>query len=146
MSLVIAAGTWDGQSVRLDEQALFHLRLRLAGFGDGERVAIRVESEPEAKRYHQLQWYWGYIVKQLCETGDSERWWNEHLIVQCGSPTRELWDDHLRSECMPPNVATLSAMTYEQMDAYNLRCEQYAAEVVGIVIQGPDEARQFAAA
>jgi hypothetical protein len=130
MTLVLACGTWTGTTVQVDDEAFFPLRLRLAGFGNGERVVIRVESEPEAKRHHQLRWYYGYIVKQLCENGESEK----------------EWDERLRGECLPPDVETLSAMTYEQMDAFNLRCEQYAAEVVGVVIQGPDEARQFVAA
>lgn len=128
MALVVLAGTWDGDRMVFDDEFV-NLRLRMAGFGDGERVAIRVESEPEAKRHHQLKWYWGFILPQLAENGEPET----------------VWDDRLRELFLPPGVETLSLTSFEQMADYNLRCEQYAAEVVGVVIQGPEEARRFAA-
>lgn len=131
MSLVLAAGTWDGAKVVPDDQAMFHLRLRLAGFGDGERVTIRVESEPDAKRHHQLEWYWGYILPQVAANGETEN----------------RWDRRFRRMFLPPGVnGRLSRTTYEQMADYIVHCEEYAARVAGVVIQGPDEARRFVAA
>jgi len=35
--------------------------------GDGEVVTIVVMAAADAKRYYQLKWYWGYLVKQAAE-------------------------------------------------------------------------------
>lgn len=130
---VTAACSWDSESGRLvlDDQMLFSAGMRRMKPGAGERFIIRVEREAEAKRHHQLKWYFGYIVKQCC--------------ARTGYNAKEM-DVIFRVEYLPPDVETLSDLSYEQMADYNVQCEKYAAEVIGVIVVGPREARDYIAA
>ena len=98
--------------------------------GDGEVVTIVVMAAADAKRYYQLKWYWGYLVKQAAE--------------YTGYPLREM-DAIFRIECLPPGVLTISTMTYDEMRDFILACEVYAAQTIGVVISGPEDIRTRAA-
>jgi len=81
--------------------------------------------------YHRLKWYYGYIVKQCCE--------------HTGYSALEM-DTIFRSYFLPPDVPTLHLLSDDQMRDYNLHCEAYAAERIGVVVTGPDDARHYKAA
>ena len=126
MTHVTAKGSWDGARIRFADRASFDAHVRRMKLGEGEAVVIRVEREADAKRYHQLKWYFGYIVKQC----------SEHT----GYPVPEL-DVMFRALFLPPDVETLSLMPYEHMRDFLLQCEHYAAETIGVVVTGPADAR-----
>ncbi len=121
---VTAATSWDADRGRLvlDDQVLFNAGLRKLKPGAGERFVISVAREADAKRHYQLKWFYGYIVNQCVE-------WTGYTVKEM--------DQEFRARFMPPDVATLSQMSEEQMRDFNLQAEQYAAEVIGVVIQGP---------
>jgi hypothetical protein len=121
--------TWDGQGLYLDAHLNEQVRRRLKP-ADGESFIVRVEREADAKRHHQLKWFYGYIVKQCVE--------------KTGYAVPEL-DAMFRSLFIPGDVETLSLMSYEQMEDFNRQCEHYAAETIGVVIEGPDSARRWTA-
>lgn len=128
---VTSSATWmeDGERQLLVMPAGFTGRVkRKFKPGTGESFVVRVEREEDAKKHHQLKWYYGYLVKQI----------SEHT----GYPTPEV-DAMLRALHMPPDVETLSLMSYEQMGDFNRLCEIYANEVVGIQIYGPEDARRW---
>lgn len=113
----------------LDEQGYKSAVKRLK-LGEGEAVVIRIEREADAKRYHRLKWYYGYIVKQCVEhTG--------YTVPETDAMFRALF--------LPHDVETISLMSDEQMAEFNRQCEIYAAETVGVAIHGPEEARTWAA-
>lgn len=107
---VKAFASWNEDISRLvlDDQVTFHAMLKRLEPGAGERFVVRVEREETAKKHHQLKWYFGDIVKQCC--------------AKTGYTAIEM-DTIFRVECMPPDVETLSLMTYEQMADYNVACE-----------------------
>jgi hypothetical protein len=119
----------DGKPVLVDP-VVYHAGLRQMKLGEGEAVVIRLEREADAKRYHRLKWFYGFIVKQCVEN--------------TGYTVPEL-DAMFRALFMPADVPTLSLMSDEQMRDFNIQSEAYAAEVIGVVIVGPDEARRYAA-
>jgi hypothetical protein len=121
---------WDGEKLRLTDPVVFNASMRRLKPGDGEAFVIRVEREADAKRHHQLKWYYGFVVKQCVE--------------KTGYPVPEM-DAIFRAQFMPGDVETLSLMSYEQMEDFNRQCEQYAAEVIGVVVEGPDGARRWVA-
>lgn len=104
----------------------YQRQLARMALGDGEAVEIRITRAAEAKRHWQLKWYYGYVVRQCCENGD----------------TVKDMDVYFRTLFMPPDVVTLHDMSYEQMRDYLIQCEEHAARVMGVVITGPDEIRQ----
>ena len=55
-------------------------------------------------------------------------------------------DTIFRSYFLPPDVPTLHLLSDDQMRDYNLHCEAYAAERIGVVVTGPDDARHYKAA
>lgn len=124
---------WDEDAKRLwlDDPMVVNaqVRRRLKP-GAGERFVMRIEREADAKRHHQLKWYYGYVVKQC--------------VAKTGYTAVEM-DNIFRAEFMPRDVDTLSLMSFEQMADYNVHCEQYAAEVIGVVVKGPREAREWSA-
>lgn len=130
MSHVKGLGAWDGDRLRLVDPVVFNAAMKKLQPGDGETFVIRVEREADAKRHHQLKWYYGYIVKQCVE--------------KTGYPVPEM-DAMFRALFMPGDVATLSLMSFEQMEDFNRQCEHYAAETIGVVIEGPDGARRWVA-
>lgn len=96
--------------------------------GDGEVAVLRLEREADAKRHHQLKWLFGYVYKQVSErTG--------YAIPEVDAMFRGLF--------LPGDVDTLSLLSYEQMADYTSQCEAYAAETIGVVVRGPDEARRY---
>jgi hypothetical protein len=127
---VKANAYWDGTQLRLVDPKGYTASLQALDPGAGESFVVLVMREVEAKQHHQLKWYYGYIVKQCCaKTG--------YTVVEM---------DHIfRAEHMPRDVDTLSLMSYEQMADYNVNCERYAAEVIGVVVKGPHDAREWAA-
>jgi len=129
---VSATAVWDGdqQRLRLADPLVFNAGMRRLKPGAGESFVIRVEREADAKRHHQLKWYFGYVVKQCVE--------------KTGYAVPEM-DQIFRALFMPGDVETLSLMSYEQMEDFNRQCEHYAAEVIGVVVEGPDNARRWAA-
>lgn len=103
---------------------------RRAKWGDGTELVIRIEPLEEAKKHHQLKWFYGYIVKQCCaKTG--------YTVIEM--------DTIFRAEFLEPTVVTLSENSYEQQAEFNLNAERYAAEVIGVVVKGPREAREWTA-
>lgn len=120
---------WSEGRFRLADQVTFNAAVRRKlDPGDGETFIVRVEREDDAKKHHQLKWYFGYIVKQCCEkTG--------YTPVEMDTIFRALFLD--------PEVTTVSENTYEQQREFNLHCEQYAAEAIGVTVVGPDDARHF---
>lgn len=119
----------DGIAVAIDGVA-FTSKQKRAKWGDGTELVIRIEPLEEAKKHHQLKWFYGYIVKQCCaKTG--------YTVIEM--------DTIFRAEFLEPTVVTLSENTYEQMAEFNLNCERYAAEVIGVAIKGPDSARRWVA-
>jgi hypothetical protein len=119
----------EGHLKLCDEKA-FRAGIRRLKPGDGEVFVGRFEREADAKKYHQLKWYYGYIVKQCVgHTG--------YTVIEMDTIFRALF--------LPPDVKTLSEASYEQLHDYNLQCEQYSAETIGVVIEGPDSARSYAA-
>lgn len=125
---VTAVAAWDGERLRLADPTVFSAGMRKMKPAEGEPFVVRVEREADAKRHHQLKWFYGYIVKQCVEkTG--------YTVVEM--------DTMFRSLFMPHDVPTLSLMSYEQMQEFNRACEQYAAETIGIVIAGPHDARNW---
>lgn len=126
---VTAKCVWDGARLHHDDVVLFNAKVRKRlQPGAGETFIIRVEREAEAKKHHQLKWYWGYIVRQC---------------IKHTYETATERDDDFRARFMPPDVPTLSLMSYEQMDVFNMHCEVFAAEVIGVSIIGPDDARHW---
>ena len=98
--------------------------------GDGEAFIARIEREADAKKYHRLKWYYGYIVKQTVEkTG--------YTVPETDAMYRALF--------IPQDVETLSLMSDEQMAEFNQQCEIYAADTIGVEIVGPHDARHWAA-
>jgi hypothetical protein len=130
---VNAIATWDEErgSLRLVDQVVFNARMRRMKPGQGEAFVLRVEREADAKRHHQFKWYFGYIVKQCC--------------ARTGYNAKEM-DIIFRVEFLPPDVDTLSDLSYEQMADYNVQCEKHAAGVIGVIVVGPREARDYIAA
>jgi len=127
---VTALASWDEERGRLvlDEQHVFHARMRKLDPGAGERFVIRVEREAEAKRYHRLKWLYGYVIKQCVE--------------HTGHTANEI-ELEFRTRFLPPGVTTISLMNDEQLRDFNLQCEAFAAETIGVVITGPDDARYY---
>lgn len=133
MSHVNAIAAWDEErgTLHLVDQMAFNARMRRLKPGQGESFVVRVEREADAKKHHQLKWYYGYIVKQCCQaTG--------YTVVEM--------DYLFRAEHMPRDVETLSLISYEQMADYNVNCEKTAAEEIGVIVVGPREARDYIAA
>lgn len=130
MSHVTALARWnaDKREFAFDDGCALAWQVRSMKPEAGERFAIRIEREQDAKKHHQLKWYYGYVIKQCVE--------------RTGYTVPEL-DAMFRALFMPGDVETLSLMSYEQMRDFNLQSEQYAAEVIGVVIVGPRE--RFAA-
>lgn len=124
-----AAVIRNGKPV-LTDSVIYHAGLRQMKLGEGEAVVVRVEREADAKRYHRLKWYFGFIVKQCVE--------------KTGYTVPEM-DTMFRALFMPADVSTLSLMSDEQFADFNTQCEAYAADVIGVVIVGPDDARRYAA-
>lgn len=123
-----ARAVWTRGTLQIVQPRILDARIAGLHPGDGELFVVRVEREADAKRHHQLKWYYGYIIEQTIEyTGET-------------TADRDL---HFRSLFLPFDVATLSDISYEQMQTYNVRCEQYAAEVIGVVVSGPDDARHY---
>lgn len=119
----------EDQAVALDP-IRFASSQKRAKWGEGVELVIRIEPLEEAKKHHQLKWFYGYIVKQCCaKTG--------YTVIEM--------DTMFRAEFLDPTVVTLSENTYDQMAEFNLNCERYAAEVIGVVVKGPNEARRWAA-
>jgi hypothetical protein len=128
---VKVSAAWDGERLQLDDVVAFNaLVRRKLKPGDGEAFIVRVEREADAKRTHRLKWYYGYIVKQCC--------------AKTGYTVLEM-DTIFRAECLPPDVETISHMSDEQMADYNTLCEKFAAEAIGVVVEGPNDARRWAA-
>jgi len=127
---VTATAVWDGERLRLTDQVVFHAGMRKLKPGDGEAFVVRVEREADAKRYHSLKWLFGYVYKQVSE--------------ETGYSVPEL-DQMMRALHLPADVPTLSLASDEQLRAYILCCEVYAAEVIGITITGPNDARHYRA-
>lgn len=119
---------WDGERLRLVDPVLFNARMRKLNPGEGETFYIRVEREAEARRRHRDKWYWGYIVAQC--------------IKHTGETAKDRHDD-FQARFLPPNVATYHELNDEQAADYNLHCEVYAAETIGVVIVGPHDARNW---
>jgi hypothetical protein len=130
VSHVIALASWNADTKRLvfDEPTVFHARIVKLGPGAGERFIVRVEREEEAKRYHRLKWLYGYVIKQCVE--------------HTGHTAAEI-ELEFRARFLPPDVPTISLMTDEQMRDFNIQCEHFAAETIGIEIIGPDDARHY---
>lgn len=105
---------------------LYRKHLAKMQLQDGECVEIRITRAEEAKKHWQLKFYYGYIIKQCCENGD----------------TVKDMDTYFRALFLPPDVATISQMSYEQMRDYLIQCEEHAARVMGVVVTGPDEIRK----
>lgn len=119
---------YAGGKLRLVDRDAFDKRLAKLQPGDGEPFVIRVEREAEAKKHHQLKWFFGYIVEQcIAYTGET-------------AGDREI---DFRSRFLPYDVSTLSEMNFDQMAEFNRQCEQYAADVIGVTISGPDDARHY---
>lgn len=129
---VTAKCVWNGAQLVHDDVVRFNgqVRRRLKP-GDGETFIVRVEREADAKKHHQLKWYWGFIVKQCYE-------------AETGHTVND-FDEMFRAMFMPGDVATLSLMSYEQMRDFNIQCEEYAARVIGVVVTGPHDAREWVA-
>ena len=119
---------WGGGKLHMAKPRIWTARLLDLEPGEGELFVVRVEREADAKKHHQLKWYYGYIVNQCIE--------------HTGETTKER-DDHFRTMFLPFDVVTLSEISFEAMQVYNLSCEQYAAEVIGVVVSGPDDARHY---
>lgn len=130
---VTTHATWNEDEGRLmlDSDAFFSTRMKRLEPGAGERFVVRVEREVEAIRYHRLKWYFGYIVKQCC--------------AFTGYAAPEM-DALFRSYFMPKDVPTLHLMSDDQMREFNIHCEAYAAQTIGVVVTGPDDARHYQAA
>lgn len=127
---VTAAAVWDGSQLQWATGAFVNARVkRQLKPGDGESFVVRIEREADAKKHWQLKWYFGFCVKQCVE--------------KTGYTVKEM-DDYFRALLLPPDVMTISVMTYEQMRDYILAVEQHAAEVIGVVIVGPNEIRREA--
>ncbi len=127
---VVARAAWDGERLRLDDPMVFSAGMRKLKPGDGEPFVIRIEREQDAKKHHQLKFLFGYCYKQVSE--------------YTGFTMPEV-DLMFRGLFLPPGVDTLSLLSYEQMQEFNRACEQYAAEVIGVVVMGPDDARNWTA-
>lgn len=125
---VTALSKWDGERLRLDDPTVFSAGMRKLKPGEGETFVVRVEREADAKRHHQLKWFYGYIVKQCVE--------------KTGYTVPEM-DAMFRALFLPGDVDTLSLMSYEQMEDFNRQCEHYAAETIGVAIVGPSDARNW---
>lgn len=126
----IAVWDADAERLRLTDSVVFNAGMRRLKPGAGESFVIRVEREADAKRHHQMKWYFGYIVKQCVE--------------KTGYSVPEM-DAIFRSLFLPGDVDSLSLMSFEQMEDFNRQAEHYAAETIGVVIEGPDGARRWAA-
>ncbi len=124
---VTAAAVWTGEELRFTDLINSKV-LRKLKPAAGECFVVRVEREDDAKKHHQLKWFYGFIVKQASEA--------------TGYTVKET-DDMFRALYMPPDVKTLSDMSYRQMADFNTQCEAYAAETIGVVIVGPDDARHY---
>jgi hypothetical protein len=127
---VTAQASWDEDKKRLvlDDSSLFNTRMSRLDPGAGERFVIRVEREADAKKYHRLKWYWGYVVKQCVE-------YTGHTVPEI--------DQMFRALFLPFDVPTISLLSDEQLREFNLQCEAYAAETIGVSITGPDDARHW---
>lgn len=112
------------------DPVMFNAGMKRLKPGDGETFVIRVEREADAKRHHQLKFLYGYCYKQVSE--------------YTGFTMPEI-DLMFRGLFLPPGVDTLSLMSYEQMADYTRAVEQYAAETIGLRIEGPNEARNWTA-
>lgn len=116
--------------LRAADQMLFSAQFKKLNPEEGEVFYGRFEREAEARRRHRDKWYWGYIVDQCIE--------------HTGETARERHDD-FQARFLPPECASYHEMNDEQAADYNLHCEVYAAETIGVVIEGPHEARNWTA-
>lgn len=126
---VTAAATWDGERLRLTDPMVFSAGMKKLKPGAGETFFIRIEREAEARKRHQEKWYFGYIVEQC--------------IAYTGETAKER-DEDFRARFLPPDCKTYSDMNYEQAADYAIQCEIFAAETIGVVVKGPDDALTWA--
>lgn len=127
---VSAAAVWDGEKLQFSDVVTYHAGLRGMKLGQGEEVQVLVMRPEEAKRYWQLKWYYGFIVKQCVE--------------KTGYTKREM-DAILRANGLDPEVTSLVTASYSALRDLILASEIYAASEIGVVVEGPADVRERAA-
>jgi hypothetical protein len=123
-SHVSAFASWDAEKERLvlDDQVSFHAGLRKLKPGAGERFVVRVEREEDALTEAQRRYYFAACIHPLSEyTGFSEP--EMHVMV--------------KAVCMPPGKTSIMQLSKEEMNAVISHVQQWAAEVVGLVLEDP---------
>lgn len=97
----------DGR-VALVNQRGYQAQVRGAGWGNGEALVLRIEPEADAKKHHQLKWYYGTLLPAYQDyTGDPDG----HVMF--------------KARYLPDGVTSLAQTTYEQMADFNQRVEAF---------------------
>lgn len=121
-ALILSAVVKDGDVLITEDHESAQRQRAAKRWGEGCALKIRIEPEDEAKKHHQLKFYFGYVVKPCVE--------------HTGYTMTEM-DAIFRGLFMPADVETLSDMSYDQMALFNIACEEYAARVIGVQIERP---------
>jgi len=108
--LIVSAVVSDGK-VRIVDDFGYRVRSKKAAeaWGEGTALSIRIEPEGDAKKYGQLKWWYGYVVRPLVEyTGDAE------------------WPLYLKAMFMPEDKTSLTELGYDEMKTFSEESEAWA--------------------